>query len=1195
MGKRLFGALLSALLVVEAPGFASYQAFAAEVRDGGVAPEVLTVPTLNTAAPLSPAAQLDVNLPISAPLDGARLPAAQVTLNATALPTAQASQALSGKALPEARKDGALPGAGAASVQALAQDPNVKAAVDTEHADAQAPALQKVYEGVGPKGADRAVFSGEEGQVMRMEYQPADRAARREMTLEKGKTPVHVLVGAGGHYGRAWGHDWAKAEAERVGRGEIPGLKQVVIDAEKHRPADAEHFIAHDILDMSAENKKALSDKLIKYLDDHHMTALGANTTLQGYSRMVPAVQQAIKQFNNPSILVHPAAAVEAAADKMLTRVVVGERIESLKWPAASPGAVDDPDIEEKAVRTFREIVAKTPSKKAVLKLQTAAGKAGLRVGIGSEEEMREAVRSVKKEITEYWGAHPEERSIYIESEKNGPSRFLIEGMIDRLAEGDAELNVAVNKDGTLSVMGFIIGNPDPGDKEKGYLFGMNGLLSPELQRAVILAMTEAVVAAWGKFGGLPFGNFHMEFILRGDPSAPEVALVEINAIRPIGGNGVRLAKEWHGEINLIANGLRASLGLPLVFPETQPTDSLLALGITPAVSGTITKIDETPGLAKADGFAKFGNGEQITKKTDGPIFLQLSELGEKVEGADSVHPGGLGAMVGRGADANAAVKNVLAGLRQTGYEITKPDGTVYKQNGAEEHSEADYRALPEAPRDELGLTPKARAELDKYEEAQVRWTPIFRVYGPIFSALMNMIGGGLAAIGIGRLGYTLALALSGPFASVLASKMSVRDILKYTWLGRIAIWAVGVPLAVLLIPPAAVAFTVPALTFSLPLVGAVTLGGGVSWLMVSLFGLNFLDGLMVSFSHPVDWDAFGMDQVAKQNGFQDQMQGKTGEKVRDHYNSRMSAWSAKATMIFPTAIALGIMGAAALAMPLKWAFVAGMAGVFVIQGGRAVMSVVKLNEDVALEKATKSTWAEFKEGVAIVKNDAALRKLVALDSLERGLVDALMMVAFPLLGLFAIRPSLHLNEAGANLASTLLIAVMMFSAMKASQFFRKHRGKVDPNLSQYDAQKKFFPLMFVAGLTTLSIPAAFMMMAAGLPLAGLAVAALGIVAFMAAFKPAQLTVMGMMQSAGSAHEGSARIAGISSAIQMVVSGLVVWALESLFPALPATGFAMGAAWAFLGVSLFCIFVGAMYWKIWPTLASKTPPPAKKG
>src|SRR5581483_7105559 len=179
-------------------------------------------------------------------------------------------------------------------------------------------------------------------------------------------------------------------------------------------------------------------------------------------------------------------------------------------------------------------------------------------------------------------------RDIYIEPESNGPPKLLIEGKIDRVAEYDVELGISRLKDGTLDVLGFIIGNPAPGEKEKGYLFGMDGLLSRELQRKLLIAAVEAVSAVWGKFGGLPFGNFHVEYILRGNAEDPQPALVEINATRPIGGNGVRVAREWHGELNLVRNGLRAALGLPQKAPETQPQDSLLLLGITPAVTGTL-------------------------------------------------------------------------------------------------------------------------------------------------------------------------------------------------------------------------------------------------------------------------------------------------------------------------------------------------------------------------------------------------------------------------------------------------------------------------------------------------------------------------------------------------------------------------------------------------------------------------------
>jgi|GEM_PF-5003159 len=1194
--KRILAAFLGAALFLQAPGLPCYRALAADVvapDAGGVAPvtpSVSAVPAGGLASPTAlgtsltatalsaPSASLSASaaLPQAAvasasPISvaGALAPSAVSALSVSA-PAAEpraasvsgVPQAAAPASAPASAADAAAPAAStSANVKALSRNAAVRAAVDTGRAAGQGAALQKIYDGVGTKGADRAVFANATGPVFSVNYQPGQRLARPTPRQDDGRTPVHLLVGSGSLYGRSWSREWAKNAIEEISGKEIPGLKHVVIDDERFRPTDGSHFIAADLLDMSEANKQDVAQKVLSYLEKNGMVAVGANTLVQGYIRMAPVIQEAVRQANNPSILVNPAAAAEATVDKLATRTIVGEQVDSLKWPAISPGAVDDPQIEEKAVQAFREVKKKTPSGKVVLKLVTGAGKAGLRAGgIATEEEMRESVRGVVKELKEYWGKNADLRDIYVESDKNGAPRLLIEGMIDRLAEVDVELSISVALDGTLDVQGFIIGNPNPGDKEKGYLFGMNGLLSAELQRALILSSIEAVAATWGRFAGLPFGNFHVEMILRGDPSDPKPALVEINGTRPIGGNGVRFAREWHSDIDLIRNGVRAALGLPQEAPSAQPQDSLLALGITPAVTGTVTKTESAPELTPAR-FADFGKDDAITKKAGGPVFIQASEIGEKVEGADSPHPGGLGAMVARGANAPAAVKNVLAGLDKTNYEITQENGEVRAQKGSEEHSEADYRVLPE------GLSPTAKAELDRYEEAQLRWVPIFKVYYPLFSALMNAMGG-LAAIGIGRVGYTLALFVSTPFASVVAAHLPVKKVLAYTWMARVAIWAGLVPLAVL--------------TFSAGATAIPLFGAGFTGLQLSLFGLNFLDGLMVSFSHTVDMDAGGMDEVAKQNGFRDQMT----PEIRKQYGARYLAWSSKAQYLFPLGIALAVTAAAHFAFPIKWAFLAGMAATFLFQGGRALWSINKMNSDVAMPAKTERGYVgEFTGGLKLVAQDKKLLGLVSLETLERSIGDALFMVAFPMLGLFAVAPALHLDDAGANLASTILVSIMSFAGMKASIAARKNWKAPEKGAPDYEAFKPLFPQMLFAGATLLSLPVAYYLMTAGLAAAGLAVAAAGAALFMTFFKKAQVGAMNMFQTAAGEHEGSTRIFGIASAVSMLGSGFVVWALESLFSHLVP-------GLAFVALSGFFLAVGAAYWLIWPRLATKADAPA---
>jgi hypothetical protein len=414
-------------------------------------------------------------------------------------------------------------------------------------------------------------------------------------------------------------------------------------------------------------------------------------------------------------------------------------------------------------------------------------------------------------------------------------------------------------------------------------------------------------------------------------------------------------------------------------------------------------------------------------------------------------------------------------------------------------------------------------------------------------------------------------LFVSTPFASVLASHLPVKKVLKYTWAARIAIWAVLIPAAVMLFPAGAVAFTLPAL------------GWSVTSLQLAILGLNFLDGLMVSLSHTVDMDAGGMDMVAKQGGFADQM----SPEVRKHYGTRYMAWASKAQFIFPLGIAAAVMAATSLALPMTWAFLAGMAGVFLIQGGRAILSLGKMGDEAVVTTTENGYLKEFAGGVKMVAGDKKLLGLVTLETLERSLGDALFMVAFPMLGLFAIKPALHLDEAGANLAATILMSIMSYAGMKASRAARKNWKAPEKGAPEYPAYKALFPQMFVASLALLSIPAAYFLIAGGLTIPGVAVAALGAVGFMMAFKKAQIGAMNMFQTAAGEHEGSTRIFGIASAVSMLVSGFAVWALENLFSYLSA-----GAAFVSLGA--FFLAIGAAYWAIWPRLASKSKASDKK-
>ncbi len=447
-----------------------------------------------------------------------------------------------------------------------------------------------------------------------------------------------------------------------------------------------------DLLNRESENKETAVAVIIDYLRRNNLVAVGVNTFLQPYIPWASMVQEAVARTNNPAILVNPIGAVNAVVNKLVTREAINSAVESLRWPAESAGRITATDFEATAVAAFRSVSIRTPTGKVVLKPVTGAAKAILRLGMGTEEEMRAAARSAQEEL-KYWEADAERGNLHLHSLDR---EMMVEGLLDALAEVDVELAISLLRDGSLDVLGFIIGNPEPGHLEKGYLFGMNGLLSTTLQRQLVVSAIEAVVAVWRKYGALPFGNVHKEMKLRGDPTDPKLGSIEINAPRPIGGNGVRLAREWHFEIDLIYAGLRAALGLPQVAPRSQPKDSFLALAATPVVSGRVDTITVPAGMPRAS-FSDFGREVALSKQVPDPIYVSLSDPGEEVQGVKSAEPGVLGAVVARGTDALDAVRRVLAAWSSVEYLMTTPNGPRV-QIGSEEHSLTDYRALPQRP-----------------------------------------------------------------------------------------------------------------------------------------------------------------------------------------------------------------------------------------------------------------------------------------------------------------------------------------------------------------------------------------------------------------------------------------------------------------------------------------------------------------
>ncbi len=1019
-----------------------------------------------------------------------------------------------------------------------------------------------VFENAGPNGKGTLTIHNPGAQVYRMTYDGGYKAVAPNFAVKPGEKPVFVLVGTGEAYDRGWVTQWVADALKDIGAKEkgLEDIQLVIVDEAAHRPKGAEHYIVADIADSTPKGVAAVKQAVVDYFIGTNLRPVAAATMNQAYVRLAPAVQSALRDAHNPNLRVNSQLAIDASVAKFDARNIINRAVKEQYLAAEAVGNAEDADIETRVREAFRKVSAETPTKKVVLKINKGAGKGGQRLDISTEAEMITALHEIQRDIALY-KADPAKLALYLQQTAEEPVPLIVEGMIDLKTEIDDEFTISQLPDGRLDIMGFIIGNANPGSREKGYLFGVDGLMSKEFQHAFIRSGLAALIAVYENFDGVPFGPFHIEVGARGNLEKPDTVTIEINPTRPVGGNGIRFAMEWCPEVNLVANAVRATLGLPLVHPMVQPKGSFMLLGMEPQRSGIVRSLTFDSNVVDKVAWAGYGKG--ISRDAAKPMFAPLADVGDTVAGSEDKQPGAVGAISVRGTDAIDAIQRIYPGLQSVNATVETSPGVTYDHNGAHEHSPADWVKLPQAAGSLPLLSTKAGHILGAYAKAQERWAPTFAIYYPMFSALMNAMAG-LAGIGVGRLGYTIALFVSSPLASVLASRYSVRDILLWTWGARIGLWALAMPLTVLLLAGN------PVVLFSV-------VGIKVGWLLASVFALNFVDGALVSLSHSVDMDTGGIDETAKQHGFHKK---EITPEVKKVVSGKYFAWQSKANFIFPISIGLAVIAATSLALPVQWALLAGMGLVFGVQGTRAVMSVLQIPKLAAVERTGKGIMSDFIEGVKIVYKDKKVRGLVAMEAVERVFGDGLRLVTFPLVAMLTIAPALKLNNAWAVFFTSVLSAAMSYAGMVMANYVRKHWKTPEKGAAEHPAFKPLYPMMFVAGLTTLSFPAAHFMIGAGYSLTGTALAILGSMLFMVGYRPAMMGAMNMFTTAAAKHERSQRIYGLSSSFQMLVAGLGVLFLERIFSFLP-----LGPA--YLAMSAFYMTIGVFYWVIWPRLASR--------
>lgn len=656
------------------------------VSGPGVQPIDLAPTTLSTS--LDPAGGPILAAPaLPAPAEPAALPAAP----ARALPTVAADVPPAAAVLPipaapadalaadapradRTRTEGgeqAETGAAVPPIASLQQSAPLKAVVGGDP-QASAAGLGRLYEGA-PTGPVQ--FLNEDGPMWTFRAPGAGDPAPRGPPAKDygGRTPVHVMFGGGvnGPSPRLWIPQYAREAVQEISaRGEIPGLELLVVDGSKGDLQDVgDNFLAQDISEHGPASLASATRAVLEWAERNNRVIVGANAILHPFVSFATALQELVRDSgHNPDIPVNPAAAVASAIKKSRTRQLVNQYAPAQRLPSMVV------TTREEAAAAFREIAATRPGARAFMKLEESSGKVSMKGDIGSPERAAEAFDEVMKDM-EYWNANPGAKKAF---SVQGDGRVIIERQIEGDDEYDVELTLARSADGGIEGQGFVIGNatPVPGSKaEKNMSFP--ALLGPSLQRALVQAAVEAVLAVWRPFGLLPFGNFHVELKLE-DAADPQ--LLEINPTRPLGGTfGVPLVLEWSG-LNLVRAGVRAALGLPLDGPAGQPATVIeLRKGI-PDHSGELEALD-------------------IPEAPEGLQVILVKKPGDKIEGTNDGGRGGFDSsgfyVIVRGRTLQEdAIALALEFMSRVQVRIRTAAGVV-TQAGDVYHSRTDQRRLP--------------------------------------------------------------------------------------------------------------------------------------------------------------------------------------------------------------------------------------------------------------------------------------------------------------------------------------------------------------------------------------------------------------------------------------------------------------------------------------------------------------------
>lgn len=453
---------------------------------------------------------------------------------------------------------------------------------------------------------------------------------------------------------------WIFTDVKRFA--EENGMKLAVLDhpqrreLSKHIVAD-EDFIAADIDDHSAENEKAVVEKVAQWAKDKpiHLSL----SYLNPYAQLAGRIADRLGAKGDPG------EAVAGAHEKARAREAMN-KVPELATPSRIVASA------EEAAKAFFDIGG---GGKVVLKPIKGGGSQGVLVDIDSPEKAAEAWTKIDGFLKEFmkrpdagFDNLDQYPGILMERQLEGP---------------EIDLELVVRKPGlgrriwakltgrpALPVADFwqVSDNP-PMDKpyavEKGVTFPSQ--LSPEVQAGIRDAGLKALSAL-----GFSEGNAHIEMIVT--PDGPK--LLEVN--KRMGGLFVKPLVEAVTGFNLVEGALRAYLGLPAKKAKA-PEVTMEARMMIARKGGTIEAIDgieaarAMPGVERIVMFKKVGDRVLSPDQDMFDYPFYLSATGKNYDEAF--------------ARMQAAMSSIRLSIRQA-------DGTLYLQSADLGHVKDDPMGL---------------------------------------------------------------------------------------------------------------------------------------------------------------------------------------------------------------------------------------------------------------------------------------------------------------------------------------------------------------------------------------------------------------------------------------------------------------------------------------------------------------------